>query len=121
MRHGDPPFLLGDLPARRDVHGERRRAGRVRLQLADEPYVQWLASLDKSDGWVPVRYSEEASALASVPLAVASPFEVTDARNVMLETVKRGEDDAFEMDGKRTIILRLFEHYGGHAQATLHM
>lgn len=37
----------------------------------------------------------------------------------MLETVKRGEDDK---DGEaKTIILRLYEHYGGHARATLKM
>ena len=37
----------------------------------------------------------------------------------MLETVKRGEDDK---DGEaKTIILRLYELYGGHARATLKM
>jgi alpha-mannosidase len=52
-------------------------------------------------------------------LAKSSPFSVHAAPNVMLETVKRGEDDLFEMDGKRTIILRLYEHLGGHARAVL--
>jgi alpha-mannosidase len=37
----------------------------------------------------------------------------------MLETVKRGEDD---IEGeKTTVVLRLFEQYGGHAKATLRM
>ena len=48
------------------------------------------------------------------------------ARNVFLETVKRGEDDSFKEavnpDDKSvttTVILRLYEAYGGHAQARL--
>lgn len=48
------------------------------------------------------------------------------ARNVFLETIKRGEDDSFEevvdLDDKSvttTVILRLYEAYGGHAQARL--
>lgn len=65
-----------------------------------------------------MRYSEEFFATA---LATTSPFKVSGAPNVMLETIKRGEDDMFEMDGKRTIILRLFEQLGGHAKATLNM
>jgi alpha-mannosidase len=68
-----------------------------------------------------VRYSKESANVASTAFASSSPFEVTGAPNVMLETVKRGEDDMVEMDGRRTIILRLFEQYGGHAKATLRM
>lgn len=48
------------------------------------------------------------------------------ARNVFLETVKRGEYDSFEktvdLDDKSvttTVILRLYEAFGGHAQARL--
>lgn len=70
---------------------------------------------------VTVRFSRETTNLASVPVAASTPFKVVGAPNVMLETVKRGEDDMFEMDGKRTIILRIFEQYGGHAKATLKM
>ncbi|EIW69817.1 hypothetical protein TREMEDRAFT_43495 [Tremella mesenterica DSM 1558] len=55
--------------------------------------------------------------IASHALGKASPFSVEHAKNVMLETVKRGEDDM--ASGKTTIILRLFEQYGGHAKATL--
>ena len=68
-----------------------------------------------------VRFSKETTNLASVSVAATSPFKVVSAPNVMLETVKRGEDDMFEMDGKRTVILRTFEQYGGHAQAELKM
>jgi alpha-mannosidase len=51
---------------------------------------------------------------------------VEGARNVFLDTVKRGEDDSFEkavnLDDKSattTVILRLYEAYGGHAHARL--
>jgi alpha-mannosidase len=49
-----------------------------------------------------------------------SPFEVHGAPNVFLETIKRGDDDTFELhNSETTVILRLYEAYGGHAQATL--
>ena len=48
-----------------------------------------------------------------------SPFVVEGARNVFLETVKRGEDDSFKetvnLDDKSvmmTVILKLYEDYG---------
>jgi alpha-mannosidase len=51
---------------------------------------------------------------------------VKGARNVFLETVKRGEDDSFkeavnlnDKSATTTVILRLYEAYGGHAQARL--
>ena len=68
-----------------------------------------------------VRYSTESVGVASNALASSSPFKVTGAPNVALETIKRGEDDTSETDGKRTVILRLFEQYGGHAKAALRM
>jgi alpha-mannosidase len=57
--------------------------------------------------------------------SIESPFVVDGARNVFLETVKRGEYDSFEkvVDlgqvaiGTTSVILRLYEAYGGHAQA----
>lgn len=55
-----------------------------------------------------------------------APFIVEGARNVFLETVKRGEYDPFDepasFDKKEhptTIVLRMYEAYGGHAQAKL--
>jgi alpha-mannosidase len=48
-----------------------------------------------------------------------SPFFIEGARNVFLETVKRGDDDFKSMYGATTIILRLYEAFGGHAQARL--
>ncbi|TFK19473.1 alpha-mannosidase [Coprinopsis marcescibilis] len=54
------------------------------------------------------------------------PFHITGARNVFLETVKRGEYDSFEApvnpedeSTTTTLILRLYEAYGGHASAEL--
>jgi alpha-mannosidase len=55
-----------------------------------------------------------------------SPFVIEGARNVFLETVKRGEYDNFgsaanfdDKDSPTTIILRLYEAFGGHAQVKL--
>lgn len=44
-----------------------------------------------------------------------------NAPNVILETVKRGEDDVHAEGKEQTLILRLFEQYGGHANAVLQM
>lgn len=53
--------------------------------------------------------------------ALKSPFTVEGARNVFLETVKRGENDDFKTKDAETVtvILRLYEAFGGHAQAQL--
>ena len=68
-----------------------------------------------------MRVSDEVDRIAAHPLAAATPFKVLGAPNVMLETVKRGEDDSWTGEGEKTIILRLYEHFGGHAKATLNM
>lgn len=50
------------------------------------------------------------------------PFSIRGAPNVVIETVKRGEDDSFEKTlskQPKTLILRLYEAFGGHAQAFL--
>jgi alpha-mannosidase len=53
-------------------------------------------------------------------LDVRGPFRVVGADNVILDTVKRGDDDDFisSRSGK-SIICRLYESKGGHARATL--
>jgi alpha-mannosidase len=55
----------------------------------------------------------------------AFPFVVESAPNVMLETVKRGEDDfdvlTHKPTGSKSVILRLFEHMGGQASAKVSM
>ncbi|KAF7312531.1 Glycoside hydrolase family 38 protein [Mycena indigotica] len=48
-----------------------------------------------------------------------SPFNVTGAPNVFLETVKRGDDDL--TDGTTSVVLRLYEAFGGHAHAQLRL
>ncbi|RDB17533.1 Alpha-mannosidase [Hypsizygus marmoreus] len=53
-----------------------------------------------------------------------SPFTIEGGRNVILETVKRGESDHFggkqsDVSKKMTVILRLYEAFGGHAQTKL--
>ena len=41
------------------------------------------------------------------------PFSVSGAHNVFLETIKRGEDDDFKNGTNTTIVLRLYEAFGG--------
>ncbi|KAF8155248.1 glycoside hydrolase family 38 protein [Mycena galopus ATCC 62051] len=48
-----------------------------------------------------------------------SPFALSGAPNVFLETVKRGEDDSHKAGGKTTVVLRLYEAFGGHARTQL--
>lgn len=56
-----------------------------------------------------------------------SPFTLTGARNVILETVKRGEDDDFNASltepesGTATVVLRLYEAFGGHGKVQLNI
>lgn len=59
--------------------------------------------------------------LGSGASAKGSPFSVHGARNVVLETIKRGEDDVHSSGKDKTLILRLFEQYGGHAKASLNV
>jgi len=60
--------------------------------------------------------------------SIESPIAVEGARNVFLETIKRGEYDSFEeivnlghdkSSTTTSVILRLYEAYGGHAQARI--
>lgn len=49
-------------------------------------------------------------------------FEVIGAPNVILETVKRSDDDDLDKKGAaKHLVLRLYEAYGGHAHAQLRM
>jgi alpha-mannosidase len=57
----------------------------------------------------------------SAAAAKGTPFSVHGARNVVLDTVKRGEDDVHSSGKEKTLILRLFEQYGGHASAKVRM
>lgn len=59
-----------------------------------------------------VRLLEDTS---SAPLLKAKPpFIIEGARNVFLETVKRGLDDDFKSHEAPSVVLRLYEAFGGH-------
>ena len=71
-----------------------------------------------------MRFAPESRAEESGrPLAHKSPFILEGGRNVILETIKRAEDDIDIPKKKKrtgsTVILRLYEAYGGHATARL--
>lgn len=51
--------------------------------------------------------------------AALGPFTLRNSPNVILETVKRGDDDDFITSRKpQSVICRLYESKGGHAKAT---
>ena len=72
-----------------------------------------------ADYFLTVRYS--ADGLQDVSVSnLKSPFMIEEASNVFLETIKRGEDDILGLqESEPTIILRLYEAYGGHGRAIL--
>ncbi|KAI0713074.1 glycoside hydrolase family 38 protein [Cerioporus squamosus] len=54
------------------------------------------------------------------PLLKTKPaFQLEGAPNVFLETVKRGLDDDFESHDSPSVVLRLYEAYGGHGTVKL--
>lgn len=57
------------------------------------------------------------SSLPSLSTLSKAPFSIRGAPNVILETIKRGDDD--DKNSRTTIILRIYEAFGGHAQAFL--
>ena len=59
--------------------------------------------------------------IPALAMAKTPQFSLEDAPNVMLETVKRGEDDDLVRGTQETIVLRMFEQFGGHARAKLRM
>jgi len=67
-----------------------------------------------------VRYVHDETATQAA-LQEEELFTVEGAKGVILDTVKRGEDDDFVTSSKKlkTIILRLYESYGGHSKAKL--
>ncbi|KZT52183.1 glycoside hydrolase family 38 protein [Calocera cornea HHB12733] len=69
-----------------------------------------------------LRYIPDSSSLSSMTaLTREVPFSVEGAPGVIIDTVKRGEDDKFDSHhtGATTIVVRLYEAYGGHATAKL--
>lgn len=66
-----------------------------------------------------VQYLPEAS-IAAATSDVRGPFRVEGASNVIIDTIKRGDDDNFLSDSAgKSVICRLYESKGGHAKATL--
>lgn len=62
----------------------------------------------------------------SAASAHISPFIAHGAPNVFLETLKRGDDDVFpsspgsaRSNAESTVVLRLYETFGGHARLKL--
>ena len=54
------------------------------------------------------------------PLLKTKPaFLIEGAPNVFLETVKRGLDDKFDKHDSPTVVLRLYEAFGGHGSVKL--
>jgi alpha-mannosidase len=56
----------------------------------------------------------------------ASPFEKTESlfkvvgdKNIFLETIKRGEDDDHSKLEGKSVILRVYEAYGGHGRTKI--
>ncbi|KAK4047772.1 Glycoside hydrolase, 38 vacuolar alpha mannosidase [Microbotryomycetes sp. JL221] len=52
--------------------------------------------------------------------SVPHPFTLHGSRNIILDTIKRAEDDHFSSKATtQTVILRLYEAFGGHGEVTL--
>ena len=54
-------------------------------------------------------------------MSIPHPFKLKGSRNIILDTIKRGEDDHFSTKSKQgqTVILRLYEAFGGHGDVTI--
>ena len=67
--------------------------------------------------FIPVRLLEDTK---EAPLLTTKPGFILDgAPNVFLETVKRGLDDDFDKHDSPTVVLRLYEAFGGHGSVKL--
>ena len=76
---------------------------------SDVPVAGWLFNSPQHIRRIP-------RALTAAALAPRHPFKLKGSRNIILDTVKRGEDDHFASKSKQgqTVILRLYEAFGGH-------
>jgi alpha-mannosidase len=95
--------------------------------------VRWKKDLDPKPAAEKYQDPQKKAAQKKVDLI---SFSLEGARNVALETIKRGEDDFDLTDedhagnhgsdgdglgGKKTVILRLYERLGGHASVRLNV
>lgn len=55
------------------------------------------------------------------PIVPPLPFWLEGAPNIFLETIKRGEDDFEPNASGTTVILRMYEAFGGHGSVKLHV
>ncbi|KAK4701933.1 alpha-mannosidase, partial [Phenoliferia sp. Uapishka_3] len=76
---------------------------------SDVPVAGWLFN-------TPHHIRRLPRSLVNAAVAVNHPFKLSGSRNVILDTIKRGEDDHFtaNSDNPQTVILRLYEAFGGH-------
>lgn len=81
---------------------------------SDVPVAGWLFNSPSHLRRIPQAQVAAAQARAK------APARLKGARNVLLETIKRGEDDHFgEKPGekeRKTVVLRLYEAYGGQGR-----
>ena len=76
---------------------------------SDVPVAGWLFNAPQHIRRLPRTRVSQA-------IAVDHPFKLRGSRNIILDTIKRGEDDHFAKESKHpmTVILRLYEAFGGH-------
>ncbi|KAG9085145.1 Glycoside hydrolase, 38 vacuolar alpha mannosidase [Ceratobasidium sp. UAMH 11750] len=80
---------------------------------SDVPQVAYAFNSPLHLRWVPDKDKGTVSGLVHKAM-----FSVTGAPSVILETVKRGDDDH---GSEQTIVVRLYEAFGGHARARLNV
>ncbi|SCV71207.1 BQ2448_2795 [Microbotryum intermedium] len=81
---------------------------------SDVPIAGWLFNQPPQVRRMPRVAFQAALARDAVP----QPFKLEGTRNIMLDTIKRGEEDHFGGKGSapQTVVLRFYEAFGGHGQ-----
>lgn len=80
---------------------------------SDVPVAAWLYNQPPN-----IRRILRASIAAT--RSVPHPFTLSGSRNIILDGIKRAEDDHFSSKSKsQTVILRFYEAFGGHGHATV--
>ncbi|ORY82383.1 family 38 glycoside hydrolase [Leucosporidium creatinivorum] len=81
---------------------------------SDVPVAGWLFNQPQHIRRLP-------RARLTVAKSIPHPFKLNGTRNIILDTIKRGEDDHFAPKSKQgqTVILRLYEAFGGHGHAKI--
>ncbi|SGY50301.1 BQ5605_C001g00869 [Microbotryum silenes-dioicae] len=83
---------------------------------SDVPVAGWLFNQPPQVRRMPRVSLQAALARDAVP----QPFKLEGTRNIMLDTIKRGEEDHFTGKGSttepQTVVLRFYEAFGGHGQ-----